>query len=51
LTGPDVKLNVQSLYTRQIKLIGSTGGTRKELHELINNSNDLKVRVWKRFKL
>jgi NADPH:quinone reductase-like Zn-dependent oxidoreductase len=51
LTGPDVKLNVQSLYTRQIKLIGSTGGTRKELHELINNSNNLKVRVWKRFKL
>jgi NADPH:quinone reductase-like Zn-dependent oxidoreductase len=51
LTGPDVKLNVQSLYTRQIKLIGSTGGTRKELYELIDNSKELKVRVWRRFKL
>jgi NADPH:quinone reductase-like Zn-dependent oxidoreductase len=51
LTGADVKLNVRSLYTRQIKLIGSTGGTRKEMHELINNSKELKVRVWKRFRL
>src|SRR5918996_1936715 len=51
LTGPDVKLNVQSLYTRQIKLIGSTGGTRKELYELIGNSKELRVRVWRRFKL
>jgi NADPH:quinone reductase-like Zn-dependent oxidoreductase len=51
LTGADVKLNVQSLYTKQIKLIGSTGGTRKDIHELIANSKELKVRVWKRFKL
>jgi NADPH:quinone reductase-like Zn-dependent oxidoreductase len=51
LTGADVKLNVQSLYTRQIKLIGSTGGTRKEMHELINNSKELKVRVLKRSRL
>jgi len=51
LTGPDLKLNVQALYTRQIKLIGSTGGTRRELYELIENSEELKVRVWKRFKL
>jgi NADPH:quinone reductase-like Zn-dependent oxidoreductase len=27
LTGADVKLNVQSLYSKQIKLIGSTAGT------------------------
>ena len=51
MTGPDLKLNVQALYTRQIKLIGSTGGTRRELYELIENSEELKVRVWKRFKL
>ena len=37
LTGADVKLNVQSLYSKQIKLIGSTGGTRKELQELIDH--------------
>jgi NADPH:quinone reductase-like Zn-dependent oxidoreductase len=52
LTGADIKLNVQSLYTKQIKLIGSTGGTRKELQELIDmSSTELKVRVWKKFRL
>jgi NADPH:quinone reductase-like Zn-dependent oxidoreductase len=51
LTGADVKLNVQSLYSKQIKLIGSTGGTRKEMQELIDISPGLKVRVWKKFDL
>jgi NADPH:quinone reductase-like Zn-dependent oxidoreductase len=51
LTGADVKLNVQSLYSKQIKLIGSTGGTRKEMQELIDLSPKLKIRVWKKFGL
>ncbi len=52
LTGADVKLNVQALYSKQIKLIGSTGGTRKELRELVAaSSKELKIRVWKKFKL
>jgi NADPH:quinone reductase-like Zn-dependent oxidoreductase len=51
LTGGDVKLNVQSLYSKQIKLIGSHGGTRKELQELIDISKKLKIKVWKKFKL
>ena len=51
LTGADVKLNVQLLYTRQIKLIGSSRGTRAELKDLINMSKELKTKVWKRFKL
>ena len=53
LTGADVKLNVQSLYTKQIKLIGSTGGTRNELRELIDiaTNDGLKVKVWKKLKL
>ena len=51
MTGVDVKLNVQALYSKQIKLIGSTGGTRKELKELIDMSKQLKVKVWKKFKL
>jgi NADPH:quinone reductase-like Zn-dependent oxidoreductase len=51
LTGADVKLNVQSLYSKQIKLIGSTGGTRKEMQELIDISPKLKVRIWKKFEL
>jgi len=51
LTGADVKLNVQSLYRKQITLIGSNASTRKEFREVIDMSKDLKVRVWKRFKL
>ncbi|HJR48930.1 MAG TPA: alcohol dehydrogenase catalytic domain-containing protein [Nitrososphaeraceae archaeon] len=51
LTGADVKLNVQALYRKQIKLIGSNASTRKEFREVIDMSKELKVRVWKRFKL
>ncbi len=51
LTGADVKLNVQALYSKQIKLIGSTGGTRRELKELIDNHDKLKIKAWKRFNL
>jgi NADPH:quinone reductase-like Zn-dependent oxidoreductase len=51
LTGADVKLNIQSLYSRQIKLIGSTGGTRKELRDIIDNHDKLQLKKWKRFDL
>ena len=51
LTGADVRLNVQSLYSRQVKLIGSTGGTRNDFNEIIDMSKELKIRVWKKFKL
>jgi NADPH:quinone reductase-like Zn-dependent oxidoreductase len=53
LSGPDIKLNLQSLYTRQIKLIGSTGGTRRELQEVIDMSanKEIRVKIWKKFKL
>jgi D-arabinose 1-dehydrogenase-like Zn-dependent alcohol dehydrogenase len=51
LTGADVKLNVQVLYSKQIKLIGSTGGTRRELKDLIDNHDKLKINAWKRFDL
>jgi NADPH:quinone reductase-like Zn-dependent oxidoreductase len=53
LSGPDIKLNLQSLYTRQIKLIGSTGGTRRELQEVIEMAanKEIRVKIWKKFKL
>ena len=46
-------LNIPYNLYKQIKLIGSTSGTRKELQELIDisSSKQLKVRVWKKFKL
>jgi D-arabinose 1-dehydrogenase-like Zn-dependent alcohol dehydrogenase len=48
-TGPDVKINVQALYSKQIKLIGSTCGTRRELRDLFDNYDKLHVNVWKTF--
>ncbi len=51
LTGADVKLNVQSLYSKQIKLLGCTGGTRKDMTEVIDMSKELKTRVWKIYTL
>jgi D-arabinose 1-dehydrogenase-like Zn-dependent alcohol dehydrogenase len=39
------------LYSKQIKIIGSTDGSRKEFRDIINMSKELKVRVWKRFKI
>jgi NADPH:quinone reductase-like Zn-dependent oxidoreductase len=51
LTGADVKLNVQSLYSKQIKLVGCNGGTRKDMTEVIDMSKELKTRVWKIFTL
>jgi NADPH:quinone reductase-like Zn-dependent oxidoreductase len=53
LSGPDIKLNLQSLYRRQIKLIGSTGGTRRELQEVIDMAanKEIRIKVWKKFKL
>jgi len=51
LTGADVKLNVQSLYSKQIKLLGCNGGTRKDMTEVIDMSKELKTRVSKKFTL
>jgi len=47
LTGVDVKLNIQSLYSKQVKLLGSTGGTRREITEHIEMSKELKTSVEK----
>jgi NADPH:quinone reductase-like Zn-dependent oxidoreductase len=51
LTGGEVKLNVQSHYSKQIKLIGSTGGPRRQLQKLLELSKGLKTRIWKKFKI
>ncbi|MDQ1279385.1 MAG: hypothetical protein QG670_647 [Thermoproteota archaeon] len=51
LTGSKVDLALDRIYAKQIKIIGTTGGTRKELQELIGISTSLNVRVWKKFKL
>ncbi|HJT84094.1 MAG TPA: alcohol dehydrogenase catalytic domain-containing protein [Nitrososphaeraceae archaeon] len=58
MTGNKVDLNIQELYSKQLKLIGSNGGNREEFRDLIeyisySNSIDhpLKIKVWKKFNL
>ena len=58
MTGSNVELNINELYSKQIKLIGSNGGNLEEFRELIefvsySNTigNPLKIKVWKRFNL
>lgn len=51
LTGEETKISLSTLYNRHLKIIGTTGGTRKEMMEIIENVGNLKVKVWKKFKL
>lgn len=51
LTGGEVKMSISSIYSKHASIIGTTGGTRKELHDLVNICRKCKVKVWKKFKL
>ena len=51
LTGSEVKLSLDKIYGKHVKIIGTTGGSRREMLELINLCKDCKVKVWKTFKL
>jgi NADPH:quinone reductase-like Zn-dependent oxidoreductase len=51
LTGQEVKINLSTVYSKHISLIGVTGGSKRELLELINMANKLKVKIWKRYNL
>ncbi len=52
LTGNTAEIDLRDIYMRQLSIIGSTGGKKSELIEIINsNSKDLKVKVWKKFQL
>ena len=51
LTGADVKLNIQSLYSKQVKIIGSNGSTRKEFKDVIDMSKQLKSEFGKGLNL
>ena len=52
-TGRESRLDIGDLYTREIRIIGSTGGNRKELMDLIGLSErkQFKVRIAKKFSL
>ncbi len=49
-TGSQAKIDISQLYSKQLSIIGSTGGSIKQFSEVVNKSKDLKVKVWKKFK-
>jgi NADPH:quinone reductase-like Zn-dependent oxidoreductase len=51
LTGGKAELNLDKIYNKHARIVGTTGGTRKELQELISIAKSLKLRVWRKFKL
>jgi hypothetical protein len=51
LTGNRVELDLNKIYGRHIRIIGTTGGRRDELEKLIAVSKNFKLRTWKKFRL
>jgi 2-desacetyl-2-hydroxyethyl bacteriochlorophyllide A dehydrogenase len=51
LTGSEVKLNIGQIYSNHFKLIGTTGGSREDMVELLDMCKECKVKVWKKFSL
>ncbi|MEM0164123.1 MAG: alcohol dehydrogenase catalytic domain-containing protein [Thermoplasmata archaeon] len=52
-TGAELSFNIAKLYTRELSVIGTTGGTKKELEALIEfvQKHNIKSKVWKTYKL
>jgi NADPH:quinone reductase-like Zn-dependent oxidoreductase len=51
LTGAKTEIPLAKIYNQQLKIIGSTGGTRKELTELIQSAPELRIHLWKKYRL
>lgn len=51
ITGSDVKLNLSQIYSNHMKIIGTTGGRRIDLIEILNMCENCKVKVWKTYSL
>ncbi len=50
-TGSNAKIDISQLYSKQLSILGSTGGSVRQFSEVVKNSKDLKVKVWKKFSL
>ena len=48
-TGSNIKMDISQLYSKQLSIIGSTGGSIKQFSEVVERSKNLKVKVWKKF--
>ncbi len=48
-TGSNAQIDISQLYSKQLSILGSTGGSIKQFSEVVNKSGDLKVKTWKKF--
>lgn len=48
-TGSNAKIDISQLYSKQLSIIGSTGGSVKQFSEVVDKSKELKVKTWKKF--
>ncbi|AFZ71264.1 Zn-dependent alcohol dehydrogenase [Caldisphaera lagunensis DSM 15908] len=53
LTGISARMTISEVYSKEIKIIGVTGGTRKEMLRLIEiaSKNEIRPIIWKTFNL
>jgi len=53
LTGDELRVSIREVYSKQIRIIGSTGGTRREMLDLIRMSSEgrLRIKVWRRYSI
>ncbi|MCL4398679.1 alcohol dehydrogenase catalytic domain-containing protein [Candidatus Parvarchaeota archaeon] len=48
-TGSNAKIDISQLYSKQLSILGATGGSVKQFSEVVNKSKDLKIKIWKKF--
>jgi D-arabinose 1-dehydrogenase-like Zn-dependent alcohol dehydrogenase len=51
LTGADVKQKCTGTLLKANIMIGSLGGTRRELKDLVDNHDKLLVKAWSKFSI
>ena len=51
LSGNKVSLDFNQMYSKQTKVIGSTGGTLSEFGELVSNASRYRAKIWRKMKL
>jgi NADPH:quinone reductase-like Zn-dependent oxidoreductase len=51
MTGAKVDLDLFPIYNKQVRIIGTTGGSQNEMRKITEKETALKVRVWRKFRL
>ncbi|MEM2203262.1 MAG: alcohol dehydrogenase catalytic domain-containing protein [Sulfolobales archaeon] len=53
LTGDELRISIREVFSKQLRVIGSTGGTRREMLDLVRMGEErkLRVKVWRSYDL